>query len=249
LFNKKEIIKTLKIYGATILSILVIFSIYQYSQLIGFTKIKNIRISGNNFIEQSTIEDQLNIEIDTDLLFFDIAKNQQKLNEIDFIKCCRMSRVFPSTLIIEIIENDPIAHVKTLENEFIMDKDGTPLPYNLNIVNYFALPKVRINNSIDVSHHESNDVSKDLGNKLNKLQIQYPQIYNRISEFHFKEKGDVVMDFAKSTKIIAQNGNLNLHFKILEEFNVIKHNLSFYSIIDLRVKDQLIVMENRYQKS
>lgn len=242
---KYNIIKFLKLYGVVISAFITIFSVYEYSQLIGFTKIKKIHITGNNFIEKYTIKDHLKLEYDTDLLFFDISKNQQLLNEIDYIKSCRISRIFPSTLIVEIIENDPIAHLKTLENEFIMDKDGILLPFNLSTISYFSLPKLILSNSININHYESNDFTKKIGSKLNELQFQYPQIFNGILEFQFSEKEDIVMDFAQNTKIYVKKSDIDLHFKILEEFQEIKQSLSNYSIIDLRVKDQLIVKENR----
>ena len=245
MFNKNNIIKSLKLYGVVISAFITIFSVYKYSQLIGFTKIKKIHISGNNFIEKSTIKDHLKLGYDADLLFFDISENQQLLTEIDYIKSCRISRIFPSTLIVEIIENDPIAHLKTLENEFIMDKDGILLPLNLSIISYFSLPELKLSNSININNYESNDFTKNIGSKLNELQFQYPQIFNGILEFQFSEKEDIIMDFAQNTKIYVKKNDLDLHFKILDEFQEIKQNLSNYSIIDLRVKDQLIVKENR----
>jgi hypothetical protein len=57
------------------------------------------------------------------------------------------------------------------------------------------------------------------------------------------------MKFDRDTKIFVRENNLDYHFKILEEFKEIKHSLSFYSVIDLRVKDQLIVKENKLKRS
>jgi len=225
------------------------FSIFSYANLIGFTKIKNVKIIGNEFIELSEIESQFSVSENDDLLTYDISETQKKISRLNFIKSCRISRIFPSTLLIEIIENNPIAHVKTLDNEFILDIDGTPISFNPYAVNYFSLPQVYLNKSMDFSNKLELITTKSFGFKLNFLQENYPQIFNGISTFNFSNKGVVEMKFDRDTKIFVRENNLDYHFKILEEFKEIKHSLSFYSVIDLRVKDQLIVKENNLKRS
>lgn len=249
MFNNKKIIKNLKFYYVIGMFFLLMISIFNYAQLIGFTEIKNVKIIGNEFIEISEIESQFSISENDDLLTYNISDAQKNISQLNYIKSCRISRIFPSTLLIEIIENNPIAHVKTLDNEFIMDVDGTPIPFNPYAVSYFSLPQVKLNKSMDVSNNIEFEITKDFGFKLNFLQKNYPQIFNGISTFNFSNQGVVEMNFDSNTKIFVRENYLDYHFKILEEFKEIKHSLSFYSVIDLRVKDQLIVKENKLKKS
>ena len=236
-------------YGIVVISLSFVFSIFLYSQLIGFTKIKNIRIVGNEYIKKSLIENYIELNDESDILFFDISEHQNKINKIDYIKSCCISRIFPSTLIVEVIENSPIAHVKTVNREFILDMNGTLLPFSEQVVEYFALPVIKMNNTTELEIHQLNQHSELFGAELTDLKLKFPQIFNGISTFEFKSRGDVVIKYGNKTKIFVHEDKLNLHFKILDEFNDMKSNLSKYSFIDVRVKDQLIVKENRYKNS
>ena len=249
MFNKDTILKKLKYFGFTFSGILFLFLIIQYSGLIGLTKIKNVQIHGNRFIDSEKIENIVNILPGDDLLSFEIKKIQKEITKIEFIKSCRISRIFPSTLIVEIVENDPIAHVMTTSEQFILDKDGTQLPLNQSAINQFFLPTVRINKYSVFSKMELSDFATHIGHELFILRKNYPEIFNEINFFNFAGHGDVFMDFSDHTQIIAKENNLKLHFKILDEFKNIKLRLDNYSVIDLRVSNQLIVKENTYIKS
>ena len=79
MLNKYIIVKKLKYSGFTSLGILFLFSIIQYSGLIGLTKIKNVQIHGNRFIDSGKIENIVNILPGDDLLSFEIAKMQKEI--------------------------------------------------------------------------------------------------------------------------------------------------------------------------
>ena len=249
LFNNTEILSKLKTFGSFVITMIIFISIYQYAQLIGFTEIKNIRIVGNNFIHKSIIEEVMEVIPSSNLMFFEVAQTQEKINEIDYIKSCRVSRIFPSTIIVEIIENEPLAYVKTLEDEFILDKDGSSLPISKKAVEHFPMPKLNYNKDVKLGNNKNNTITKDIGLELNNIKNNFPQIFHGISMIDFTQRGDVKIKFAKSTNIFVKEDKINLHFKILDEFKDLNQDLTNYSIIDLRVKDQLIVKENKIKKS
>jgi hypothetical protein len=245
--NFKKIIKYFKLFFFIGISILFINSIYKYSELTGLTKIKKINIVGNHFIKTEIIKNYININ--DDLLGINISEIQNKITNIDFIKYCRISRVFPSTLIVEIIENDPVAHIVVNDKEYILDVNGTKLSVNESAIKYFFLPKMILSNKIYLSKMNSIEFASQFGFKLFQLRENYPNIFGDISLFNFKGDGDVFMKFSNDTQFISKERNLNLHFKIVEEFKEIKYSFDNYSILDLRVNNQLIVTENKNIKS
>jgi len=249
LVNSQKLIKNIKLFSFVGISLFFIISVYNYSDLIGFTKIKKINIIGNQYIKTEEIKSQININENDDLLNINISKIQNKIMGIDFIKYCRISRIFPSTLIVEIIENDPVVHLVYNENEYIFDINGEKLPVIESAIKYYFLPKLILNNKIFINKINSIEFASKFGYELSQLRNNYPTIFGDITFFDFKGDGDVFMNFSNNTQIIAKENNLNLHFKILEEFKEIKYTFDNYSILDLRVNNQLIVTENKNIKS
>ncbi len=245
MYNKKEILKNVKLYGSIGLMFIFSFFIFQYNQLIGFTKIKNVRIFGNEFIPKSIIEEFVEITPSSDLLFFNVSQIQEKINNIDYISSCRVSRIFPSTLIIEIIENKPLAHVKTYENEFIIDKNGSSLPISNRALNYFSIPKLNYNIDLNDSKNINFSINEFIGHELNFLKNEFPHFYNKISIIDYFKMGDVKIKFFTNTEIFVKEDKLDIHFKILDEFKNLNMDFKHFSLIDLRVNNQLIVKENK----
>ena len=245
--NKK--LFKIKYYRTILFSLIIIISVIKYSQLIRFTEIKNIKIVGNKFINKSIIEEVMEIIPSSDLIFFNVGKTQQKINDINYIKSCRVSRIFPSTIIVEIIENEPLAHVKTHKKEFILDKNGFSLPISEKAIEHFPMLKLNYNKDLTVFDNMNNPLIKNIGLKLNNIKNNFPQIYNGISIIDYTQRGDIKIKYAKSTNIYVNEDEINFNFKILDKFKDLTKDLTNYSIIDLRVKDQLIVKEIKFKKS
>ena len=223
-------------------------SLVEYTKLIEYTKIHSIKIIGNDYVNKSLIEDILEISPTRDLLTFDVAKNQDKINNIDFIRSSRVSKIFPSTVVIEIIENEPIAHVIKNSKDFILDENGNYLPFSKRILNYYSIPKLYfkdVNNNLESVY---SSVEKDFGLKLKDIKNNFPQIYNQILKIDYCQFGDLKLVIEQNTEIYMKENKIDLHFKILDEFKQVSQNYADYELIDLRVNGQLIVKESKYKK-
>ena len=240
----KYIINNIKYFSFFLLGSFIVISVYQYSNLIGLNKIKNVKVYGNRFIESKIIEKMLDISPEDNLINFDSKEVQEKIIKIEFIKSCRISKIFPSTLVIEIIENDLIANIITPNEKFILDKSGTLLKLDEAAIKYFILPTVNINKHSLFNKMEFKEFALNISNEMYNLREKYPEIFYGIKFFNFVGHGDVFIDFSENTQIIVKENNLRLHFDILNEFKSIKYRLDDYLIIDLRVDNQLIVKEN-----
>ena len=223
--------------------------LFKYTKLIEYTKIHNIKIVGNDYVNKSMIEDVLEISPSRDLLTFDVEKNQDKINNIDFIRSSRVSKIFPSTVVIEIIENEPIAHVIKNNKDFILDENGNYLPFSERILNYYSIPKLyfkEVTNNLEIVQ---SSIEKDFGLKLKDIKNSFPQIYNQISKIDYSQFGDLRFVIKQNTEIYMKENKIDLHFKILDEFKQISQNYTNYELIDLRVNGQLIVKESKFKKS
>ncbi len=223
-------------------------SLVEYTKLIEYTKIHSIKIIGNDYVNKSMIEDILEISPSRDLLTFDVAKNQDKINNIDFIRSSRVSKIFPSTVVIEIIENEPIAHVIKNNKDFILDENGNYLPFSKRILNYYSIPKLYFKEVTNNLENVYSSVEKDFGLKLKDIKNSYPQIYNQILKIDYCQFGDLRLVVEQSTEIYMKENKIDLHFKILDEFKQVSQNYADYELIDLRVNGQLIVKESKFKK-
>ncbi len=219
-------------------------TVIRYSQFIQFTKLKSINVIGCHFLPEDDIREKLKFPADQNLLFIDIDQIQKELELKDFLKTCRISRIFPSTLLVEIIENEPIAVLQKIDESYILDQNGSQLPADKRAISYFNLPFIQLGKFSIYSKEKKNVNLETLSEILTGLKTNYPEIFSDIQLFNFNGAGDVIIQFGGKTRIFADEQLLDEHFRYLDEFRKtqsLHHVLSNYSTIDLRVDNQIIV--------
>ena len=237
----------LRIITQSVIGLFIGYLILSYSDFIQFTKLKSVKIIGCQFLSEKNVRAQLNFPTDQNLLTIDVDYIQNKLEKQDFLKSCRISRIFPSTLLVEIFENEPIAVINKDIGKLILDEDGTELPFNKQANTFFNLPEISIKKYSMYGKNHSNNGPAVISTILTSLKSKYPEIYTDINSFDFNGTGDVVISFDRKTKIYANERILIEHFRFLDEFRKtqsLHHVLSNYSTIDLRVDNQIIVKTN-----
>ena len=81
-------------------------------------------------------------------LLIDLNEIKNDIISIDFVESAQISQILPNSLIIEIIESQPVILV-TLNNEnFLMDENGHILHTNKESISYFAVPIINITENI-----------------------------------------------------------------------------------------------------
>ena len=230
-----------------LLLIIISFTIFSYSNFVDFTKLKSVKITGCHFINENDIVNILKIPIEQNLLSLKISEVQKKIVNKYFVKNCRVSKIFPSTLLIEIIENEPIAILFNKNEKIILDKDGVQLPYNHHVTNYYRLPDLYIKKH-SIFENDFNKIEiKIITDILSEIKNDYSEIFFDIKSFDFNGTGDVVIKYDHHTKFFFNEDFLYKHFRYLDEFRKtqsLHHVLSNYSTIDLRVDNQIIVKRN-----
>ena len=125
--NKRLIIKRIS-YG--ILLVLITLWFYTYNEKNNLFELKNIDISGNDYIDREEIMDSIILNTEVSLFSLNIQKIKNNLEKNPFIKTVYIGREIPDKLIIKIIERTPIALIIQEENIFFIDYDNFSLPVN-----------------------------------------------------------------------------------------------------------------------
>ena len=128
------------IVGIILLGILVI----GYSTHIGLFDTFTVKIKGNQFVKDAQIQKQLQPFMEETYFSIDLNELQSELSSLDYIECVQLSRILPNTVMVQVIERNPILLI-TLENEnFLMDKNGLLLPTKGKAISYYPVPIINI---------------------------------------------------------------------------------------------------------
>ena len=182
----------------------------------------------------------------------DDSTKKLNLNEITeiieshpYVKVARVSRHYPSKLIVEIIERNPIAIVN--KNPMIfLDEESVVLPemdnlndYNLPILSNFNTDSGLYPNgkqALSTKIIECTSIIKQLKNG-------YTNLYDNLSELKITSDNEIELILADHpTHIYLGNKNIYNRIYILKEFeNKLKPNsISNFNYLDFRYENQII---------
>jgi len=182
----------------------------------------------------------------------DDSTKKLNLNEITeiieshpYVKVARVSRHYPSKLIVEIIERNPIAIVN--KNPMIfLDEESVVLPemdnlndYNLPILSNFNTDSGLYPNgkqALSTKIIECTSIIKQLKNG-------YTNLYDNLSELKITSDNEIELILADyPTHIYLGNKNIYNRIYILKEFeNKLKPNsISNFNYLDFRYENQII---------
>tara|TARA_Y100001970_G_scaffold290607_1_gene424971 strand:- start:1583 stop:2302 length:720 start_codon:yes stop_codon:yes gene_type:complete len=216
------------------------FIIKLYTNQINLFNEFQIKITGNNFINKEQILEHLTPYTKKSLLSLDLKIIKKNINQIEYIESSQISKVLPHTLIIKIIEKEPILLIVKEDEQYFMDKKGILINTNYNSINYFPVPVVISNNKYD----DKQDL-KIIFNLFDFILKDYPTFYENISEIEINQE-NWIFYFDFKTKIYANSDNLHYQINILKNFEKTIYPKKFiqdYKYIDLRIAEQIIVKE------
>lgn len=229
------------IVGIILLGILVI----GYSAHIGLFDTFTIKIKGNQFVTDAQIQKQLQPFMEETYFSIDLNELQSEISSLDYIECVQLSRILPATVMVQVIERNPILLI-TLENEnFLMDKNGLLLPTKGKAISYYPVPIINI--SKDMAYKSS--LTVEIAEVFKFLVNDYPLFYDNLSEVIIGDEKWTFYSDSK-TRIFTTSDNLLSQLNILKNFERTVYpnkQLGDYSYIDLRVAKQVVVKE-KYRK-
>ena len=229
------------IVGIMLLCILVI----GYSTQIGLFDTFTVKIKGNQFVTDAQIQKQLQPFMEETYFSIGLNELQIAISSLDYIECVQLSRILPNTVMVQVIERNPILLI-TLENEnFLMDKNGLLLPTKSKTISYYPVPVINILKDMDYK----SGLTGEIVEVFNFLVNDYPLFYDNLSEVIIEDEKWTFSSDSK-TRIFTTSDNLLSQLNILKNFERTVYpnkQLGDYSYIDLRVAEQVVVKE-KYRK-
>ena len=232
-------------------SLLYIFSIscicimiFKYlSSTIPF-KINNIEISGNSYIEKNQIVKIIDSKINNkNIMNIKLKKINLELEKNNFIHSAKTYTKFPSTIVIEVEELNPLALFQKNDIIYFITKSKDLIEADYKSINYYINAPIITN----LSDEEINldKIRYLLIETLNNSDI----IYEKLNEVQYLNE-DIVLLLNNSTKIILQNKNYKNNLKKFFKFNeqvIIKNNMNIedYNYINVSIPNQIITNEKK----
>ncbi len=182
----------------------------------------------------------------------DDSTKKLNLNEITeiienhpYVKVARVSRHYPSKLIVEIIERTPIAIVN--KNPMIfLDEESVVLPEmgNLNDYNLPVLSNFNTDSGLYPNGKQALSTKViECTSIIKQLKNRYTNLYDNLSELKITSDNEIELILADHpTHIYLGNKNIYNRIYILKEFeNKLKPNsISNFNYLDFRYENQII---------
>lgn len=211
---------------------------------------KNILISGEKILTR--IEYQQLLDPINKLLIHELKLNDVRLllESNPFVKAVRVSRQYPNTLRVEIVERNPLA-ILNMEPILLIDDEAVILPdYN----NYSQVAQIPILSGFNPAQElyprgqESFSIKvKEAITILKKLNAEYPGLYDNLSELTLNKDDEYVLILAdRPTRVILGKNRVWAKIHILMQFEQTlkgQGSLTDYKSLDMRYNKQIIARE------
>ena len=156
--------------------VLTIFSVFYNPKIAGdFFKIDNIIINGSLKSNKSEIESHV-LKHSNNLIDTESKELMELIKSVEWVKRANIKKKFPSTLIINIVENDPFAIYFEEGDYFLIDIDGSIIA-NINFQNYNQ-------NLLFVT---GENATKSFESIIKEITISFPDLLKNIEEVEFIE--------------------------------------------------------------
>jgi cell division protein FtsQ len=224
-----------------------IFGSIKWAQFNDMFIVKNVRIEGINYFDDTMLVEYKASIKNQNIFFSDLRDYKKNIESLDHIKGCKISRVFPKTVKIEVYEREPLAMISS-NDLIILDAEGICLPVEYCEISLPILSNFKNNQEL----YEKGKKTKS-SNVLKSIEVikyskdTFDSLYNNISEFVFNEDSEYEIILKNGrTKILLGSSNIFAKIDYLNAFaNILpeEKTLESYRYIDLRYKRQIVVDE------
>ena len=249
--NNKKIELLINHRGLMAYSILIAILTIASFQWANYRKIfefGELSISGENFLAKSEYNEIIgSIDIKS-IKDFDIDDLSERLELNPFVKAVRVSKHYPSTIKIEIVEREPIAIINN-KIQLMIDDNAIVLPNNTTIENSLIPVLSGFNPATDLYPLGQITYSikvKEAIEILAYIKNNYSDYYDEISELTINKDDEYEIILSEEpTRVILGKNNISKKIKILKNFDKAlgQRQLTSYRLLDMRYSKQLIAME------
>jgi cell division septal protein FtsQ len=224
-----------------------LFGSVKWAQFNAIFIVENVKIEGINYFDDTMLIEYKTSIKNQNIFFSNLKDYKNDIKSLDHIKDCKVSRVFPKTIKIEIYEREPLAMISS-NDLIILDSEGVCLPVEYCEISLPILSNFKNNQEL----YEKGKKTKS-SNVLKSIDVikyskdNFASLYGNISEFVFNEDSEYEIILKNGrTKILLGSDNIFAKIDYLNAFaNALPETkkLESYRYVDLRYKRQIVVNE------
>jgi len=229
--------------------LILILSAFWWADFCNTLTINNIVFSKSNILEEKYYKENLKDLSGTKIDKINLPHLTDLIEDHPYVRAARLSYRFPETIVIEIVERNPIAILNT-HPMVMLDEDGYVLP-NMNNIGNFSIPSLSNFNISPELYPIGEEVLslkvKESIEWLSILKKDYRFLYDNLSEIRLVLNSEIELILAdEPTKIILGNKDLWKKIEILKQFKrnlEPNKNLTDFSYLDMRYNNQVIAKD------
>ena len=200
-------------------------SLLKHAEL--FPNIKKIKVEGLTNNLNLKIKQNVNFLLNENIFFFNKELLINELKKLNYIHSYKVSKNYPSTVVINLKQTDLLAITVNNNNKYIIGSNGKLINYeifnsNFNLPNFFG-------------KFSSEDFISFI-NIINQTNFDY----NEITDIFFFQSGRWEIKTKNNQTIKLPKENLKKAF--IKATKIIKNNNLNHKLIDLRIPNQVILM-------
>ncbi len=241
--------RTVATAGTLLMGWFAVHATTDYAKQSHVFELRRIEVRGTEILHKAEIIDAMKVPITGSIFDLQLDEIQLRLEKLNYIAGVRLGRLFPHTLFVDVVENQPLAYIQAPEY-YLMSLEGLalPLPHGKFEV---ALPTISgLDNVLECLDAGTIRGHLQLGQAwemLVTIRHRYPDIYNDLSEMVFDGSNGITLYLSgSSTAVRLGSEQLNERIILLDAFlKTVQgvERLDKYAYIDLRYKQQIIVKE------
>lgn len=212
--------------AAVLLIIVTALTVPWWGRSLAFFRLHDVEVRGTRFARPSDIASRLGVDTMTSI-WIDLDTLEARVEKHPQVRSANVRRWLPSKLVVEILENEPIALVPGTRGMRAYEESGRVLPLDL----------ARTPTDLPIVERPDTSVFR----LLSDLKADNPAMYAQISEVRFIGK-DQLRLMLLDVPVLALRG---LVADRMEELSSVQRDLARKQIVpaelDLRFKDQVIV--------
>ena len=197
-------------------------------------KIDRLIISGCNLIKEESIKNQFSFIKKKNIFSLNIDDIKSKIISNEFIASVNIVKVFPSTIILDLIEISPIGLLRINNTNFLVDNNDNGFLCSSNMSTAIHIPEIESNGSIT----EENIFSSNEYKALNHIFSTNQKLFNMI-DYVSTNNDQIVVNTAKS-KIIFDSPHYIKQIDHISKFLDYSNRYSKYKYIKFSHLDVIV---------
>lgn len=222
---------------------------FRWSEASGSFNLTSTTVRGNFILSREEVRALANVPLAQSLNQITSEEIQRRLEDHPYVKGARVSRRFPKSITIDMLERQPVAYIN-LPSFLVVDEDGFVMPLRHGDMEFPVPTLTGFNNAAELYPIGEKCLSRKTLEAVDYLvgvKKMFPQLFEDISELTVDKSDAYVMVLSEQpTRIHFGPSDILGQLSLLKEFNDTLSgvkSLHSYRYVDLRYKNQIVVRE------